>query len=231
MKKLLNYSEAFLFILIFGIGNVVNLIWKKHMTKVIWIIIAGLWLQNFYQWYQDPSGTWEITKTNFQNPWYWIPLSTLPILFIFVGFVITKNRKQTKQTLKILEGMRESLKKSAEETMLLKSNEIPSDEDIDKYYRMYCKKFELDNRDQWNTAEPMTFEFWEKCAKNDFEVEQFGRVKWQFMIAKTSDMFSFDPSTGQSTMMRFHDYEEMIDENEFENEFTKDLINRQLDIE
>ena len=118
--------------------------------------------------------------------------------------------------------------KSAEETNLMNSGEIPSDEDIDKYYKMYCKKFELDNRDQWNTAEPMSFEFWTKCAKNDFEEEQFGNVGWKFMIAKTSDMFSFDPSTGQSTMMRFRDYEELIDD---DYHFDQETINKQLEIE
>lgn len=34
MKKLFNYIEAFLFILIFGVGNVVKLIWDKSFSKI-----------------------------------------------------------------------------------------------------------------------------------------------------------------------------------------------------
>lgn len=224
----MRYLEAIAFALVFGIGNIVNWIWKKHMNKIFWTILAGLWIYNFYNWYQDPSGTWEIVKTNMQNPWYWIPIVFLLSLPIFGLILFIKNRKTTKAQLEFLKEMRKTLLKSAEETGLMNSDKIPSDEDIDKYYRMYCKKFELDNRNQWNTAEPMSFEFWEKCAKDDFEEKQVGRVGWKFMIAKTSDAFSFDPSTGQSTMMRFRNYEELIDE-DLNNRL--DLINRQLDIE
>ena len=104
--------------------------------------------------------------------------------------------------------LKKSLEKSAEETMKMKSGETPSDEDIDKYYRMYCKKFELDTEDEWTTAELLTFEEFEKDAKDK---------GYRFLISMTSDAFSFDPSTGQSIMWRHRDYEAMI--------------NRQLDIE
>lgn len=105
--------------------------------------------------------------------------------------------------------LKESLEKSAEETEKMTSGEIPSDEDIDKYYRMYLKKFELDTEDEWTTAEPIPFEEFEKDAKKD--------DGWRFLIRMTSDAFSFDPSSGQAIMWRYRDYEEMI--------------NRQLDIE
>jgi len=56
MKKLQALASAILFILIFSIGNVVNLIWKKDFNKVFWIGIGILWTYNLYNWYQDPSG-------------------------------------------------------------------------------------------------------------------------------------------------------------------------------
>ena len=128
----------------------------------------------------------------------------------FIVIAKVMERKLRRKTRDIIKQMAKGIAKSAIETELMRENNIPTDENINKYYKMYCKKFEMDNRDQWNTAEPMPFEFWEKCAKNDFEEEQFGRVKWQFMISMTSDSFSFNPSTGESTMMPFHNYDEMI---------------------
>jgi len=115
--------------------------------------------------------------------------------------------------------LKKSLEKSAEETMKMKSGETPSDEDIDKYYRMYCKKFELDTEDEWTTAELLTFEEFEKDAKDK---------GYRFLISMTSDAFSFDPSTGQSVMWRYIDYESMIDE---DYHFDQETINKQLDIE
>jgi hypothetical protein len=130
-----------------------------------------------------------------------------------------------------IETMKESLKKSREETEKLRSGEIPSDEDIEKYYKMYCKKFEIDNKDQWTTREPMSFEKFEKEAKTLPEDTDLGdgmklhkREGWEFLIAQTSDSFMFDPKTGQSTMMRFTDYESMIDKEDI-----KETINKQLD--
>jgi hypothetical protein len=208
----MRYLESIAFIIVFVFGNIGNWIWKNHMNKVFWISLSALWLYNFYNWYLDPSGTWERFTINIQNPWYYIPIClilSMPIVFLIIIKIM--ERKVKKETRAIIKEMAKGIAKSAIETALMRGDTLPNDEEINKYYKMYCKKFEMDNRDQWNTAEPMSFEFWEKCAKDDFEEEQVGRVKWDFMIAKTCDMFSFDPVTGQSTMTRFCDYEKMID--------------------
>lgn len=225
MKKLQSYLEGFLAFLIFGVGNIVNLIWKKHMNKVFWSMLACLWSYNFWRWYQDPVGTWEIIQRNSQNPWYWIPLGLIALIpFVFI-YIVVKHKREVKQVNKVIDRMKKSLLKSAEETDLMRSGKTPTNEDIDKYYKMYLIKFEEDNKDRWNTEEPMPFDHWEKCARDDFDFD-FGKVGWKFMISMTSDMFSFDPYTGQSTMYRFRDYDEMLEQNDY-----KDLINKQLDIE
>ena len=38
----MRYLEAITFAIVFGIGNIVNLIWKKHMNKVFWMIDEDL---------------------------------------------------------------------------------------------------------------------------------------------------------------------------------------------
>ena len=219
MKKLQSYLEGFLAFLIFGVGNVVNLIWKKHMNKVFWSMLAGIWIYNFWNWYQDPVGTWEIIQRNLQNlqnPWYWIPIGVLTLIpFVFIIYIVVKHKRDMRRINSVIDRMKKSLLKSAEETKLMQSEEIPTNEDIDKYYRMYLVKFEEDNKDQWNTAEPIPFEKFKERAKD-----------YRYLISMTSDIFSFDPVTGHSTMYRFRDYDEMIEE-----DFYKDLINRQLDIE
>jgi len=216
MKKLQSYLEGFLAFIIFGVGNIVNLIWKKHMNKVFWSMLACLWSYNFWQWYQDPVGTWEITQRNLQNPWYWIPIGLLLLIPFVIIYIIVKHKREVKLIDQVIDRMKKSLMKSAEETVLMRSGKTPTNEDIDKYYKMYLIKFQEDNKDQWNTAEPMPFEKFKAEAKD-----------WRYLISMTSDVFSFDPVTGQSTMMRIRNYEDMIDEDDD----YKDLINRQLDIE
>lgn len=178
----------------------------------IWIAFAGIWIYNFYNWYQDPTGTWERTKENLHSPWFWIPLCffVLSGIVILVSWIWDKYKLEP-QRRELADQLKESFRKSAEETAKLRSGEMPTDEDIDKYYRMYCKKFELDNRDQWTTLEPMPFEEFETEAKKE-EPDGISRVGWGFLISMTSDAFTFDPGSGQSTMMRFRDYESMIEE-------------------
>jgi hypothetical protein len=196
---------------------------NKYGIKLFWSLFVALCIYNFYTWYQDPSGTLERVTTNLQNPWYWIPiviisLAGIVILINFIKFYFEKKRVNAY----LLDKVKESVLKSCEETRLMNGKEIPSDEDIDKYYRMYCKKFELDNKNQWTTLKPIPFEEFEKKAKvapsqekipMDDGKEQLvinKRGGWSYLISMTSDMFSFDPVSGQSTMMRFRDYESMI---------------------
>lgn len=204
---------------------------NKYGNKIFWSILACLWIFNFWQMYQDPSGTWKTIKTNLQNPWYWIPIGfMILILCVIPIWAYWKKKIFINNTLSFISFIQE---KSSKETRLMNSDEIPSNEDIVKYYKMYCIKFELDNEDIWTTNKPMSFEEWEKKSKTPTKSEDLGdgwrfkeRGAWEFMISKTSDIFSSNPVTGQSTMMRFRDYENMIDKNDY-----KDLINRQLDIE
>jgi hypothetical protein len=214
---------------------------NKYGNTIWWCWIFFFFSYTIWTIYQDPSKAWSDFQMNIVKPWYYIPIGLVIFLRAGVSFFLIDNfahkkknkqldnfahKKKNKQLDDFIEEMKKSVIKSAEETRLMRENKTPSDEDIDKYYKMYLVKFELDNKNQWNTEKPMSFDHWEKCAKNDFEEEQFGRVGWQFMIAKTSDAFMFDPTSGQSTMMRYNNYEDMLERDEY-----KDLINRQLDIE
>lgn len=97
---------------------------------------------------------------------------------------------------------------------------LPTDEEILLYYKMYCKKFELDNQDTWTTLEPMPFEEWEKHAKSKTEVHKFkdsdfGFWKgggYQFIIPHTMDtMIGFPPN---HSYHRYHDYKGMVEVDE-----------------
>lgn len=191
---------------------------KKPFNKIynLWLLICFIYLGYvLFNNYQDPI-LWMETKARLANPWYYIPMMAIFSGWIVFALNCFRRAKTSQKQLEMMQGIAKSVAdgivKGAEESKLMQENEIPDDESISKYYKMYCKKFELDNANKWNTAEPITFEWWEKCAKNDFEEEQVGGVCWQFMIAMTSDMFSFDPNTGQATMMRFRDYEKLIEE-------------------
>lgn len=232
----MKYLTSIAFIIVFSLGNIVNWIWKNHMNKVFWSTISALWIYNFYNWGKDPSGTWERFTTNIQNPWYYIPISLsilIPIVFLIIMKIMKK--KVDKETIAFLKEMKKGIAKSCIETALMRGDTLPNDEDINKYYKMYCIKFEMDNRDQWTTLEPMPFEKFEKEAKippetieiplddqlSEHDKKEIGedskrilyirkRGGWEFLISMTSDMFSFDPISGQSTMTRFRDYEKMI---------------------
>jgi hypothetical protein len=227
----MRYLKAVIFIIVFSIGNIANLIWKKHMNKVFWSTICALWMFNIYNWYQDPSGTWERITINMQNPWYSIPLGLIGITIIFAIFGFFYSIRLNKKQLEFTITFKKSLQKSRDETDLMRSDKLPTNEDIAKYYKMYCIKFRMDNRDQWTTLEPMPFGEFEEKAKDIPETIHIPMITyqnmikkkdpqreicirksggWEFLIAQTSDAFSFDPKTGLSTMMRFVDYESLI---------------------
>jgi hypothetical protein len=177
-----------------------------------WLLLACILIYNAFCYYRDPVGTWERVTTNIHNPWYWIPLCFILLIPIVTGIALLRHKRKSKLYHSMIDEWTDSVKKSFEETALLKSDEIPDDESISKYYKMYLKKFELDNEDNWTTINPISFEIWEEAAKKQKDPESlFPRVGWSFMISMTSDCFMFDPESGHSTMIRYRNYESMID--------------------
>lgn len=184
--------------------------WKflnKHWFKFVLVWLSYV----LYSTYTDPVAL-ETAKARMMNPLYYGIFGSLVVFwFAFVIWWRWQTRKKIKNIEEYSKALSKSIAKSVEETKLLRENEIPDDESISKYYKMYLKKFELDHVDQWTTVDPISFEVWEEGAKADKpEGHILPRVRWEFMIAMTSDAFMFDPSTGTSSMMRYHDYEEMI---------------------
>lgn len=215
----MNYLMGIAFALVFGIGNVVKWIWDKHFFKVFWIWIGYVFLKTVYLLYTDPTYP-EKLANNLKNPIVIIAMSVLLLVFIWVfGGYLLDMRKAKKFHKVWTDSIKKSLEDSVKQTRLMNSKEIPSDEDIDKYFKMYLVKFDMDNDDIWTTSNPMSLEQFYKEAKSLPKEEgllpHYGG--WKFLISMTSDAFSFDPKTGQSTMWQYRDYESMI--------------NRQLDIE
>lgn len=99
---------------------------------------------------------------------------------------------------------------------------IPSEAEILKYYKMYCKKWELDNADVWTTHQPMEFEDFEKNCKTPTQIHKpngnFGFMVsggYMYMISKTCDAFvGFPPN---QVLMRYRDYERLIEMGTTEN--------------
>lgn len=211
----MNYLMGIAFALVFGIGNVVKWIWDKHFFKVVLIWTIYVFGKMVYLLYTDPTYPEQLAN-QLKHPLVIVAMSILLLTFIWIFGKYLLDMRRSRKFMKHIEN---SILESARQTRLMNSNEIPSDEDIDKYYRMYLKKFGLDNDDIWTTNDPMSFEQFYKEAKS--EPKQEGLLPhyggWKFLISMTSDAFSFDPKTGQSTMWRYRDYESMI--------------NRQLDIE
>jgi len=130
----------------------------------------------------------------------------IAFLWFCLGFVYFLYKRKFNKTLnRVKSEIKHSILESLEETERLRSNEIPSDEDILLYYKMYCKKFELDTRDTWTTLKPMTLDEWESTVK-DVDGLVFG---WRFMISRTSDvMVGFPPNC---TFHRYRDYKAMVE--------------------
>lgn len=115
--------------------------------------------------------------------------------------------------------MKEYQEKYQEENKLLQSKDIPTDEHILLYYKMYCKKFEIKYQDTWITdnVQPMIFEEWEKRAKEKTEMTEvksgIGIVKtggYQFMIPMTCDLMVGMPPN--QVYLRNYDYRKMVEE-------------------
>ena len=214
--------------------NILKEFWKKHGNKIFCCFAIYFLADMLYTIHQDPVKVWADVQRNIVNPWYYIPIGLITLMWLgAVGYILV-NKYYWKPLLgrqvDFLEDMKKGIEKSIEETKKMKSGEIPSDEDIKKYYKMYLKKFDLDNRDQWTTEESMSFEKFEKDAKSNEKQEGIIRKRqgWEFLIAMTSDAFSFDPVSGQSIMYRYRDYEELVEEDE--NFIDSETINKQLDI-
>ena len=104
---------------------------------------------------------------------------------------------------KIAEKWSEAIKESLEETELMNKNEIPTDEHIQLYYKMYLKKDEIRKQGTWTTEEPLSFEDWEKKAKGNREYDRY-----KFMIPMTCDaMIGLPPNV---SFQRFTDYKRMV---------------------
>lgn len=101
------------------------------------------------------------------------------------------------------------MEKTINENKLLKSDAVPSEEDVIKYYKMYVKKFELDtkNPDHWSAEDdvPLTLDEWKAALKK--HIESGGRG-YAYLIANTSDlMIGFPPNCIYQRMI---DYEELV---------------------
>lgn len=116
---------------------------------------------------------------------------------------------------------------SKKEIELLNSDELPNDDDILKYYKMYLKKFEINTEDQWTTAKPRPFDDWERIAKTPTKRHISKNSKfgfqvaggWLFMISCTCDaMIGIPPN---QVYHRYHDYEAMVKEDD--EKFLKEL--------
>lgn len=121
------------------------------------------------------------------------------------------------------------------ELELMNSNEIPTEEDIWKYYQMYCKKFEMDNKDTWTTLQPKPFEKFEKFAKTptkriepEGSSDRFGFMVaggYLFMIASTCDaMVGMPPN---QVYMRYNDYASMVEMDN--NQYLQELENAETE--
>jgi hypothetical protein len=180
---------------------------KKYSRK-IWISFLSIYLISIGLYILNEPILWQ----QFKDTWHYIPIIFIGgIVIIYVILYLVWKYLEKPMSDRIRESWRESIRESMEETSKLNSDEIPSDDDILKYYKMYCKKLEIDNTDQWTTEEPMSYENFEKRAKKPKPESEdktifVERRGWEFLIAMTSDAFMFNPKTGQHTMMRFRKY-------------------------
>lgn len=96
----------------------------------------------------------------------------------------------------------ESLKDTNKENKLMKSGAVPTEADIELYYKMYLKKWELNHDDSyiWDTATPMKYEEFKKRAMEE---------KYNFLVSMTCDMFIGGFNQPQS-MIRYRDYKQIV---------------------
>ena len=94
------------------------------------------------------------------------------------------------------------------ETKKIKSNDIPTDKEIDLYYKMYLMKFKLDRENIWHVEKPMEFKKFNRLSKTIPEGFTGG---YKFMILETIDLFvGFPPN---AICIRCINYEKLVKEN------------------
>lgn len=138
----------------------------------------------------------------------WVILGILSgVLFIRMVIIPALRGKtiQQKQQIVFNNKMQIVLRIARAENFLIQSNKIPTEEHIDLYYKMHCKKFEIDHGDDWTTYENQPMDI-EKFKKNALTLDNGGG--YRYIIAMTMDMFvGFPPNT---QMSRFNNYYEMV---------------------
>ena len=90
----------------------------------------------------------------------------------------------------------------------IKSNDIPTDKEIDLYYKMYLMKFKLDRKNIWHVEKPMEFKEFNKLSKTITEGFTCG---YKFMILETIDLFVGYPQNAR--YIRCINYEKLVKEN------------------
>ena len=132
------------------------------------------------------------------------------VLLPTLSYLRNKQRKSI-----LVDEMKKAIEESREETELLQSGLMPTDEHILLYYKMYLKKFEKDQWSEWDTAEPMSFEEWEERAKMCLDTVG----GYRFIIGQTMDMFI--GGMGGSSMLRHTDYRRLVEYDEMDRSNTK----------
>ena len=136
-----------------------------------------------------------------------IALFIIIVVLPSVAKRMDKSEREKEKIEHIKKAWGEALKEAAHETELMNSGKVPTDEDIQLYYKMYLKKKEMDAMQQWTTEEPMPFEEWEKKAK-DVNDSDFNYGGYKFMVRATCDYFM--GGFGGSSSGRIHDYKKMV---------------------
>ena len=101
----------------------------------------------------------------------------------------------------------------------MESDDIPNDEEIELYFKMYLKKFYLDRENEWSVEVPTSFEeFDERCKTPPTTIinengETISFIKpdgYRWMISKTVDAFiGFPPNM---VYQRYTNYEKLVRE-------------------
>lgn len=95
---------------------------------------------------------------------------------------------------------------------------LPSEDEIQKYYKMYVKKFELDTQNIWTTQKHVTYKAYRERAKKLSEPVRLGKIiitrpgGYQFLISTTTDSVIRQPDN--VIFVRYKDYQAMVEEDE-----------------
>ena len=134
------------------------------------------------------------------------------IIIVVLPSIAKKMDEREKRIEHIKKEWKKAIDESVKETKLMNSKDIPTDEDIELYYKMYLKKKEIEARSQWTTKEPMSFEHWKNRATNVNNTSDMQYGGYLFMIRYTSDIFM------GGTCSRIFDYKSMVLADEKEKE-------------